>query len=202
MHYFDLCTHLRSVSLPAFQSMPQLHTPPPDKSHYTRAAEKDFRDCKAMMMGLKVELLVALGEDAANKSRASGSGLGGFMGSMTGGLLGGGGSASASDAKTESDNRLDEAKDLIEELTKELFQHRMIADIPPKVFSYYHFAQMRLFAALTDASAYYQAAVNYVRFTPNVSYCSICCCIAVSCTSWSIISRLHKISCLLKTKKC
>ncbi len=142
--------------------------PLPDKSHYSRAAEKDFKDCKALMMALKVELLVSLGEEAAQKAGGSGGRGSGWFSSLTGGS-----SASATDAKTESENRLDEAKDLIEALTKELFTNRVIADIPPKVFSYYHFAQMRLFAALTDASAYYKAAVNYVRFTPNVRFIKI-----------------------------
>jgi len=39
-------------------------------------------------------------------------------------------------------------------------------EVPAKVFSYYHFAQMRLYQSTMDASSFYEAAVNYVRFTP------------------------------------
>jgi len=54
------------------------------RSHYHRAAEKDFQDCKALFMSLKVELLVALAQEAAAAAgRGSGSGSG-FFGSLLG----------------------------------------------------------------------------------------------------------------------
>lgn len=62
--------------------------------------------------------------------------------------------------------KIEDAKDVLDELEKELFKKRATVSIQPKVFSWFYCAQLFLYHATQNASAYYRAGVNFLLYTP------------------------------------
>ncbi|CAD7946120.1 unnamed protein product [Amoebophrya sp. A25] len=93
-------------------------------SHYSKAAEADFLDAKALYLALKGNVLIAAGD-------------------------------------------IEKAKEAVtDDLTAQLLKKRVAVSVKPKVFSAYHKALMNVYHATQSSSLYYQAGVNYLRYTP------------------------------------